>query len=278
MDYEGETLPAIVSRPNGVPEENLGVLIVAGGQQYRAGSHRQFVLLARVLADRGYPTMRFDRPGTGDATGGQLSLEDIAGDIAAAIAAMCANCPQIRGVVLWGLCDGASASLLYRGRTHDPRVVGLALVNPWVRTALTLARTRVKHYYPQRLGHREFWEKLLRGRIDGFRALREVFENMKLAINKARPVEEVQSWRDAMAQALRVTPGPVFLLLSGQDYTAREFTEWLDSVPGLRSFKSFPNVQIHNTTNADHTFSNQQCRSDAEQATLAWLNRVRAGL
>jgi len=30
-----------------------GVLIVVGGPQYRVGSHRQFVLLARYLAERG---------------------------------------------------------------------------------------------------------------------------------------------------------------------------------------------------------------------------------
>ena len=37
-----------------------GVLIVVGGPQYRVGSHRQFVLLARDLAAAGFAVMRFD--------------------------------------------------------------------------------------------------------------------------------------------------------------------------------------------------------------------------
>ena len=34
---------------------NLAVLIVVGGPQYRAGSHRQFVQLSRFLAKNGVP-------------------------------------------------------------------------------------------------------------------------------------------------------------------------------------------------------------------------------
>ena len=46
-----------------------GVLIVTGGPQYRAGSHRQFVLLARFLAARGMAVLRFDYRGMGDSEG-----------------------------------------------------------------------------------------------------------------------------------------------------------------------------------------------------------------
>jgi len=48
---------------------DTGVLIVVGGPQYRVGSHRQFVMLARFLADHGVPCMRFDYRGMGDVSG-----------------------------------------------------------------------------------------------------------------------------------------------------------------------------------------------------------------
>ena len=48
-----------------------GVLIVVGGPQYRVGSHRQFVLLARFLAGRSIPVLRFDYRGMGDSEGEQ---------------------------------------------------------------------------------------------------------------------------------------------------------------------------------------------------------------
>ena len=47
----------------------LGVVIVVGGPQYRVGSHRQFVLMARDLAREGYPVLRFDYRGMGDSDG-----------------------------------------------------------------------------------------------------------------------------------------------------------------------------------------------------------------
>ena len=44
----------------GAPDSERGVLVVVGGPQYRVGSHRQFVLLARALAAAGIPVLRFD--------------------------------------------------------------------------------------------------------------------------------------------------------------------------------------------------------------------------
>ncbi len=54
-----------------LPEKVIsrGVLIVVGGPQYRVGSHRQFMLLARYLAAHGVPVMRFDCRGKGDSEG-----------------------------------------------------------------------------------------------------------------------------------------------------------------------------------------------------------------
>jgi alpha/beta superfamily hydrolase len=54
-----------------LPEQasSRGVLIVVGGPQYRVGSHRQFALLARHLAEHGVPVMRFDYRGMGDSVG-----------------------------------------------------------------------------------------------------------------------------------------------------------------------------------------------------------------
>ena len=119
-----------------VPERPLprGVLVVTGGPQYRVGSHRQFTMLARSLSQRGLPVMRFDRRGMGDSEGEPRGFERIDDDIRAAMKEFFMQMPELREVVIWGLCDAAAAAALYVAT--DERVCGLVLFNPWVRTQL----------------------------------------------------------------------------------------------------------------------------------------------
>ena len=160
----GETLVGILAEPASPAE--VGALIIVGGPQYRAGSHRQFVLLSRQLAAGGVAAMRFDYRGMGDSTGSPASFNDVVEDIAAAIDKMRASHPSLKQIVLCGLCDAASASLIYWQATRDTRVAGMVLLNPWVRSEGSIGRARIKHYYGRRIFQKEFWAKLAGGRVD----------------------------------------------------------------------------------------------------------------
>lgn len=141
----GERMLGILALP-AVPAD-IGIVLVVGGPQTRVGSHRQFVLLSRRLAASGYAVLRFDYRGMGDSSGEQRGFEQVDEDIGAALDALQVTAPSVRRFVLWGLCDAASAALLYWRRTRDRRIAGFCLANPWVRSAATLARTQVRHYY-----------------------------------------------------------------------------------------------------------------------------------
>lgn len=270
---EGERLVGVISVPDTTSE--VAVLIIVGGPQYRVGSHRQYVHLARHLGAAGVPAMRFDARGMGDATGAQLTFEHIGPDIAAALDALQAALPGVRRVALWGLCGGASAALLYWRRTQDPRVHGMVLVNPWVRTELTLARTRVKHYYLQRLLQREFWVKLATGRV-AVHAVGELLRTLRTA--SAAPVPGAAQTQDAaltleqrMGDAWERFSGPKLLILSGNDYTAKEFLETAEVTPLWRANLASPTVTRLDIPGADHTFSQPQARAAVEEATLQWV-------
>ena len=58
IECAGEQLVGIISRPPVAAPAALGVVIVVGGPQYRAGSHRMFVELARALATAGHAVLR----------------------------------------------------------------------------------------------------------------------------------------------------------------------------------------------------------------------------
>lgn len=253
-----------------------GVLIVVGGPQYRVGSHRQFLLLARSLAADGYPVMRFDYGGMGDSSGSLRDFERVEDDIAAALDTFLAKCPSVKRVVLWGLCDAASASLLYWDATRDVRIGGLCLLNPWMRSAATLAKTHVKHYYGQRLMQPEFWSKLLRGQVGVGKAVGGFARSLLTAQRVGRQAGDGKalSFQGRMTRALRQFSGPMLLVLSGNDYTAKEFLEQAEALPELSAALQRPCLKRIDVAEADHTFSSALWRNEVASATLSWLREV----
>lgn len=269
---EGQPLVGILAEPEGTPA-NVGVLIIVGGPQYRAGSHRQFVLLARDLAASGFAALRFDYRSMGDSSGRVDERRDflnVEADIRAAINALLAARPALRRVILWGLCDAASATLLYLDSTRDDRVAGVALLNPWVRSAATLARTHVKHYYWRRLREKAFWLKLLKGGV-GVKALRTLTSNLRLARGAGQTAPDSRGFQDRMAAGLRGFPGPALLILSGDDYTAREFSAHAASSATWAGLLERPMLQTREMPTADHTFSTIADQDAQSRIFLNWL-------
>lgn len=272
---EGEQLVGVLSLP-AEPASDLALLVVVGGPQVRCGSHRQFTQLCRAAAAAGTTALRFDVRGMGDSTGALHHFEQISSDIGAAVEALLGSAPQLRRVVLWGLCDGASASLLYLHATADPRVAGLVLLNPWVRSAETLARAHVKHYYWQRLRQPSFWKKLLSGGVAG-QALRDLAANLGKAFGRgptgapAAPADSQRPFQQRMLLAAQSFGGPVQLVLSGQDYTAKEFVELAGRDDAWRTWLDRPAVQRLDMAEADHTFSDPTVAQALGDATVRWL-------
>jgi exosortase A-associated hydrolase 1 len=273
FDCRGERLVGVVSDP--ASPGKVGVVIVVGGPQYRVGSHRQFVLFARRLAAEGVAVLRFDYRGMGDATGAVRQFDDTSADIAAAIDALMASCPTVETIVLCGLCDAASGQLLYWEKTHDTRVGGVVLLNPWVRSDATIAKTYLKHYYGQRLFEREFWTKLARGGVNIAGALNSIVGNLKTANAKmsATLVAKSARFQDLMAAGLKSFAGPVLIILSERDLTAKEFLEFAGSNSRWTGLLARANIERHNIPHADHTFSTAESRVEAESRTLEWLRR-----
>lgn len=275
IDCNGEQMLGILTEPRRGLASGLGVLIIVGGPQYRIGSHRQFVLLARRLAAAGHVCLRFDYRGMGDSEGTARTFEDVADDVRAALDFLCAW-PGVRAAVVWGLCDAASAALMFGA--DDSRVRGLVLVNPWVRSEVTLARTHLKHYYLQRLFERGFWSRVLRGRLQWRASVAELARSLQ----RAARLDDSNAnfpFQKKMADRWRRFRWPILLALSGRDFTAREFLECAAADSAWHGLLTQPNVQRVDLADADHTFSATQWRAWLEDRTLDWLSTVsRIGL
>lgn len=271
LQGDGFDMLGIVSLPpTTTPMQSTGVVIVVGGAQYRVGSHRQFVQLARFLAQAGFPVLRFDFPGMGDSPGDMPSFEHTAPHIATAIDGFQRQHPGVERVVLWGLCDGASASLLYVDATRDTRIAGLALLNPWVRSEVSLARTRVKHYYWQRMREPEFWSRLLRGKV-GWGALKSLGSNLRVARSRT---DTTKSFQARMARGWASFQHPVLLMLSELDLTAQEFEIHANSDSRWVNWSVRPEVLTCRLLNADHTCSTPDSLQATVRSMLAWLETV----
>jgi exosortase A-associated hydrolase 1 len=242
------------------------VLIVVGGPQYRVGRHRQFVQLARALAKAGISSMRFDYRGMGDSEGDKQSFDTICDDLAAASDAMC-NELQCEKIVIWGLCDAASAAMIYAHK--DKRVSGLILLNPWLRSEQSTGKTMLKHYYLQRLFAKDFWLKLLRGQVNVKGSMTEVAGYAQDSVSKKQ--DRSQSYQSRMKQGVINFDGEICLILSGADLTAKEFQEQALGADTWSRFKA-DNVKVHNIVAADHTFSNSEFKSQVEEFSATFVS------
>lgn len=267
FDCAGDTLYGVASVPAAPAlAAARGVVIVVGGPQYRAGSHRQFTLLARALAAQGIAALRFDVRGMGDSEGTARPFEDIGADLRAAIDAFMAQVPALREVVLWGLCDGASAAALYA--RHDRRVSGLALLNPWVRTEAGAATATIKHYYRARLFDKAFWHKLASGKFDAGAAVRSAFGLARSAIAAAPAASALP---DQVYQGLAGFDGKLLVMLSGADLTAQEFADASTATDAWRRLMAHGRVTRHLLPGADHTCSRRDWHDQVAAWTADWL-------
>jgi exosortase A-associated hydrolase 1 len=269
---EGEQLLGVLHMPAST-RYRLGVLVVIGGPQYRVGSHRQFLTLARALARAGYPVLRFDYRGMGDSDGSPRTFEHVAHDIRCAIDAFEKAAPELTGIVLWGLCDAVSAILMHAA--EDERVQGLILANPWVRTERGEARAYVQRYYGQRLLQRAFWRKLLSGKVDIGAAMRSFLATLWASRgSSAAASAAAEHYTEKMLRGLKSFSGPTLFLISGCDLTAAEFIALRSDDARWREALTRPGIEFAELARADHTFSQRADLDEAVRRSVEWLDEV----
>jgi exosortase A-associated hydrolase 1 len=263
FDCAGATLAGMAHPADGT----TGVLIVTGGVQTRAGSHRGFVDLADRLAAAGHPVLRFDRRGVGDSDGDDPGFRDSARDLAAAVAAFRTSFPQLERIVGWGLCDGASALALHGAALG---LDGVILANPWTRDSDEPTdlppRAAVAARYRERLKRPSEWLRLARGGLDWRKAVRGL-------VRVARPEPAPQLAR-AMADALQRLERPVLIILAQRDATAQAFAALWKSA-AFRRLRARHDVELTTIADATHTFARAPEAQAMANRCLAWIEQAK---
>ncbi len=270
---EGTELIGIVNYPS---DATVGVVLIAGGDQYRVGSHRLFVQLARSFATAGIAVMRYDHRGIGDNRGRYGGFENTFADVAAALEKFVAEVPSLTHVVLCGLCDGASAALMAGHQLES--VGGIVLINPWVHSSNLEARVRIEGYYMTRLKGKEFWKKLITGQLEVINSLLSLvgylIHFLKSALNPERTMMRSPGYLYRMLVGLRRFKGSIMVVLSGSDLVAQEFRELLRMDERWRATVKRNQVQIVEFDNADHSFTSPEQRSTLETQIGNWVRET----
>lgn len=167
-------LVGVLARPDAGAARAGGVAVVIlnAGIIHRTGPNRLHVRIARRLASRGMPTLRFDLPGIGDSptlgTPGSAIEEAVVG-IGAALDEL-ERLDVASRFVVFGLCSGADLAFLTA--SLDPRVVGTVLIDPnrifptWKSRLIRMVRPALRPVV---------WFRALTGRYDLFQKLSEHF-------------------------------------------------------------------------------------------------------
>lgn len=197
------TLRGILHLPRALDRSRPAVLMVTPGFNCRTARYRLYVKLARVLAERGWASLRVDPHGIGD-SGGALEFPMVPNlynaiesglfveDTRAAIGFLEAEI-GVGSVLLVGLCGGANTSV--RVAAADPRVAGfVASELPFLFTPgdhaeeeqaapPPVARAAADHFlrsYARKLFDPEAWRRFLSMKSD----YRSLATSVRVAITR----------------------------------------------------------------------------------------------
>lgn len=125
----------ILAEPTTAPTRTTGVILLSGtfGGTTTLGRNRMWLKMARSLADRGYPVLRFDYTGIGDSVGDAVCYELESPAVPELRAGF--DLLSSRGVtdfLVVGTCYGSRTALA--GSVGEERVRGIHLLVPPVRT------------------------------------------------------------------------------------------------------------------------------------------------
>ena len=231
---------------------STGLLIVTGGNEVRAGAWSGQALLAARIAASGFPVLRFERRGIGDSDGPPGDFLTSAPDIAAALAALRRECPDLARVAAMGNCDAASALMLAGGAGCD----ALILSNPWTieNTDAAPPPEALRGHYARRLSDPAALRRLLTGGVSLGGLLRSL-------IGALKPAPPPTGLARDMAAGLGRFSGEVRIVIAERDRTAQTFlAAWKGDDPRVRSCPG-----------ASHSFVEAEARDWLEAQVLEVL-------
>jgi pimeloyl-ACP methyl ester carboxylesterase len=265
-----DKLVAVYTEPSGSVHGDVpALLFLNAGIVQRSGPFRMYVDIARRLAERGFPCLRFDLAGIGDSANRSEDLSDEQGsarDVRLAMEFLQSQA-GIRRFILLGLCSGADVA--HYVAVRDERIAGIIALDGY-------AYPKIGYYF-RRL------ERMVRNPGHTFRRTADLLRSFSIVralfgtpANWERPspvrmferdlppqeqvAKEIQSFVDRGAQALYIFAGGCpWYTSAGQFYR---------NYPALRHNRR---VEVEYFKNADHTYVLVEDRKKLIDRVETWV-------
>ncbi|GAA0484069.1 hypothetical protein GCM10009096_28260 [Parasphingorhabdus litoris] len=248
----------------------IGLLIVSGGNEVKAGAHAGMARLANHIADQGFPVFRYDRRGIGDSSGINQGFLESCADIAAATEYFRTLHPGLTKIVAFGNCDAATALALFN---HRIAVDQLILANPWViednggsaESPAAPPPSAIRSRYWARLKNPQSIIDLITGKID----LRKLAKGLRQATQK----QDNKGLAIRLSESLARLKKPTQILLASRDTTARAFVAAWES-KDFAGARSSSHIVIEKLDSASHSFADETSRRWLENHLLEALKNA----
>lgn len=278
----GRRLVGILTRPPQHAEvHDLAVLITNSGIIHRVGANRVHVRLARFLAARGYPCLRYDLPGIGDSersgTGASVQVENLGASMAAMDALQRSGIA--RRFVLIGLCSGADHSFMVG--CVDSRVAGAVLIDPTGVFSTRRHQLNIMLRTVRRGMRPRVWIRLVTGK---YQLSRSISQNTFNASDPGAPRSLTRSGNEDVRAQIRdgleafVKRGSrLYIVITGHNAGVYTYDrQMLDAFPDVAGLDQI--IRVDRRLNAEHTFTAEIDRSFLESGITDWLKLVRNGI
>jgi len=193
-------------------DASLGVVFLNAGMVHHVGPNRLYVSLARRLADRGIPSVRFDFSGIGDspsrrrAAGDEHRTTETFQQVIETRAVLdgIAERWNVERFLLAGICGGGAWAL--GTALVDPRVVGIVPINPFYEAGdeqeqRKADRGQARFYLASAVRDPRRWRRFLSGKSPYrkiARSLASISPNPSME-DTERISEATQEWLDGLS-------------------------------------------------------------------------------
>jgi uncharacterized protein len=274
--YHGDRrLFGILHKPD-TGSSDVVVVMVTGGPQTRYGSHRLYVDLARYLCQRGIAAFRFDYEGLGDSDGEFIGYALAAPSIKAAMVHLDSVLTDKPKRLIWTLCDGVSASLMYNAECPKT-LCGMILCNPLLHDDMDLYH---RHYYLKQIHTLEFWKRVLSMDINLSRSIPDFLRTLRAYIGmklRKDPFTQLlpEKMQSALLKGVFEAAIPIRFILSSDDVVAQEFqTAYLENSTMARVLET-RDVGVLKINKADHTFTHPSTKQDLFEQTYSLILEIK---